>query len=118
MPSYELAEQVAIVSGAGQGMGRAIALRLAGEGAAVAVADIDNQSAMRVAAEIEGQGGAAAAVQVDVTSRADTERMVAECAAGLGRVDIMVNNAGVLAVTPVLELDDRAWDWQMNVNAK
>ena len=52
MPSYELANQVAIVSGAGQGMGRAIALRQTLEGAAVAVAYIDNESAMRVAAEI------------------------------------------------------------------
>ncbi|MCY3709930.1 MAG: SDR family NAD(P)-dependent oxidoreductase [Caldilineaceae bacterium] len=118
MPSYELANQVAIVSGAGQGMGRAIALRLTREGAAVAVADIDNESAMRVAAEIEAQDGAALALQVDVTSRADTERMVAECADRFGRLNIMVNNAGVLAVTPVLELDDSAWDWQMNVNAK
>ena len=118
MPAYELANEVAIVSGAGQGMGRAIAHRLAREGAAVAVADIDMESALRVAAEIEAQGGTALALQVDVTSREDTERMVAECAARLGRVDIMVNNAGVLAVTPVLEMDDRAWDWQMNVNAK
>ncbi len=118
MPSYELAEQVAIVSGAGQGMGRAIALRLAREGAAVAIADIDQESAMRVAAEIEAQDGRALALQVDVTSRADTERMVAGCADRFGRLDIMVNNAGVLAVTPVLELDDSAWDWQMNVNAK
>jgi NAD(P)-dependent dehydrogenase (short-subunit alcohol dehydrogenase family) len=118
MPTYELANQVAIVSGAGKGMGRAIALRLAREGAAVAAADIDHESAIRVAAEIEAQHGAALALQVDVTSRADTERMVAECAAGLGRLDIMVNNAGVLAVTPVLEMDDSAWDWQMNVNAK
>ena len=118
MPAYELANQAAIVSGAGQGMGRAIARRLAREGATVVAADINLESASRVAAEIEAQGDAALALQVDVTSRADTERMVRECAAQLGRLDIMVNNAGVLAVTPVLEIDDSAWDWQMNVNAK
>ena len=118
MPAYELANQVAIVSGAGQGMGRAIARRLAHEGAKVIVADLNLESATRVTAEIEAQGAAASALQVDVTSRADTERMVDECARRFGRLDIMVNNAGVLAVTPVLELDDSAWDWQMNVNAK
>ncbi len=118
MPAYELANQVAIVSGAGQGMGRAIARRLAREGATVVAADINLESSDQVAAEIEVQGGTALALQVDVTSRADTERMVSECAARCGRLDIMVNNAGVLAVTPVLEMDDRAWDWQMDVNAK
>ena len=118
MPAYELSNQVAIVSGAGQGMGRAIAHRLADEGASVVAADINLESAGRVAAEIEAQGGAALALQVDVTSRTDTERMVKDCADRFGRLDIMVNNAGVLAITPILELDDKAWDWQMNVNAK
>ena len=118
MPAYELANQVAIISGAGQGMGRAIARRLAREGAAVVVADINLASATRVAEEIETQGGAALALEVDVTSRADTEQMVGESVARFGRLDILVNNAGVLAVTPVLEMDDSAWDWQMNVNAR
>ena len=84
MPAYELANQAAIVSGAGQGMGRAIAQRLACEGATVVAADINLESASRVAAEIEAQGDAALALQVDVTSRGDTERMVRECAAQLG----------------------------------
>ena len=118
MPTYELSNQVAIVSGAGQGMGRAIAHRLADEGASVVAADINLESAGRVAAEIEAQGAAALALEVDVTSRTDTERMVNDCADRFGRLDIMVNNAGVLAITPILELDDNAWDWQMNVNAK
>ncbi len=118
MPTYELANQVAIVSGAGQGMGRAIALRLAREGAAVIVADINLKTAMRVAEEIEAQAGSALPLKVDVTSRADTAQMVGESVACFGRLDILINNAGVLAVTPVLEMDDSAWDWQMNVNAK
>lgn len=118
MPKYELDGQVAIVTGAGQGMGRATALRLAHEGAAVMVADINLETATQVAHEIEALGGQALALKADVTERQDVEQMVRETVARFGRLDILVNNAGVLAVTPVLEIDDEAWDLQMNVNAR
>lgn len=118
MSRYDLHNQVAIVTGGGQGIGRAIALRLAREGAAVAVADINLETASQAANEIQTQGGQALGLQVDVTKKADADRMVRETVAWSGRLDILVNNAGALAVTPVLEMDDEAWDWQMNVNAR
>lgn len=118
MPKYDLSGQVAIVTGGGQGMGRAISLRLAREGAAATVADINLETATGVVQEIEAQGGQALAVKADVTKREDADRMVQETVARFGRLDILVNNAGLLVVTPVLDMDDDAWDSQMDVNAR
>ena len=95
MPRYELAGKVAIVTGAGRGIGRAIALRLAREEAGVACTDLNEAWAKRVAAEIEAAGGEALAMRVDVTQRADAERMVSETVSRFGRLDILVNNAGI-----------------------
>lgn len=118
MPNYELNGRVAIVTGGGRGIGRAIALRLAKEGARVVVADLNEANAHQMAQEIEAAGGQALALQVDVTRKADAERMVHETAQRFGRLDVLVNNAGVGVIAPLLETDEAAWDIQMNVNAK
>ena len=118
MPRYELAGKVAIVTGAGRGIGRAIALRLAREEAGVACTDLNEAWAKRVAAEIEAAGGEALAMRVDVTQRADAERMVSETVSRFGRLDILVNNAGIGAVAPLIDTDEETWDALMNVNAK
>ena len=118
MPRYELDGQVAIVTGAGRGIGRATALRLAREGASVTVADIDEANTNQVAEEIESAGGTAHAYTVDVTDRADTERMVAETVDRFGRLDILVNNAGIAVIASLMDTDEAAWDSLMNVNAK
>jgi NAD(P)-dependent dehydrogenase (short-subunit alcohol dehydrogenase family) len=99
-------------------MGRAIALRLAREGAAVTVADINLETATRVADEIQAQGGQALVLKVNVAQREDAEYMVRETVTRFGQLNILINNAGVAVVRPVLEMDDHDWDWQMNVNAK
>lgn len=118
MPSYDLDGQVAIVTGAGRGIGRAIALRLAREGAAVVAADIDEASAQIVSDEIRAADGQSLPVRVDVTSKADTERMVREAVAQFGQVNVLVNNAGIGAIAPLMETDEKTWDALMNVNAK
>ncbi len=118
MPRYELDGQVAIVTGAGRGIGRATALRLAREGTSVTVADIDEANTNQVAEEIESAGGTAHAYTVDVTDRADTERMVAETVDRFGRLDILVNNAGIAVIASLMDTDEAAWDSLMNVNAK
>ena len=118
MPRYELDGQVAIVTGAGRGIGRATALRLAREGASVTVADIDEANAKGVAEEIESAAGTAHAVTVDVTDKADSERMVSETVDRFGRLDILVNNAGIAVIASLMDTDEAAWDALMNVNAK
>ena len=118
MPRYELDGQVAIVTGAGRGIGRATALRLAREGASVTVADIDEANANQVMEEIESDGGTARACTVDVTDKADTERMVSETVDRFGRLDILVNNAGIAVIASLMDTDETAWDSLMNVNAK
>ncbi|MCY4413036.1 MAG: glucose 1-dehydrogenase [Caldilineaceae bacterium] len=118
MPRYDLEGQVAIVTGAGRGIGRAIALRLAREGCLVTVADLDGETAALVAAEVRELGGQALAHQVDVTCKEEVERMVGKTCEQLGKLRILVNNAGIGAVAPLLETDEETWDALMNVNAK
>jgi acetoin reductase-like protein len=118
MPRYHLDGQVAIVTGGGRGIGRAIALRLAREGCLVAVADLDGGTAAQVADEVREQGGQALPLQVDVTRKEEVQQMVSQTGDQLGDLRILVNNAGIGAIAPLLETDEETWDALMNVNAK
>lgn len=110
--------QVAIVTGAGQGIGRAIALRLAQDGMDVVVADLRAQEAEAVAGEVRAQGRRALALTIDVAKASDRERMIATTLAQLGRLDALVNNAGIQRVSMPLDVTEEHWDAVMNVNAK
>ena len=111
-----LQDKVAIVTGAGFGFGAGIAQRYAAEGAKVLVADIDGARAERVADEI---GDAARASAADVTSGADFARMVDETIEAFGRLDIVVNNAGITHKNqPLLEVDEATYDRVFAVNVK
>lgn len=90
-----LTDRVAVVTGGGGGIGRATALELAALGARVVVADLDEASARRSALAVEERGGQAAACRVDVTSPDQHARLMAHALEAFGRVDVMVNNAGI-----------------------
>ena len=90
-----LEDKVAIITGAGQGIGRAYALRFAAEGAKVAVADIKDDNAAAVAKELEAAGGEAIAVRVDVADEASTQEMAKATVDRWGRIDVLLNNAGI-----------------------
>ncbi len=112
--------RTALVTGASRGIGRAIALGLAREGFDVAVNDIGRQreELEAVAREIEGTGRRALAVCADVGDRAGVAAMVDEALAWAGRIDAVVNNAGILIPGAVEGLPEEHWDAVMDVNAK
>jgi NAD(P)-dependent dehydrogenase (short-subunit alcohol dehydrogenase family) len=109
-------DQVAIVTGAAHGIGAATAERLAGEGAAVVIADLDAQGAEQRATLIRAAGGDAFALQLDVTSRASVESMLAATLQQYGRVDVLANIAGVAFGEPFLEITDEKWHTTLAVN--
>ncbi len=114
----ELEGQVAIVTGAGRGIGRAIALELASMGAGVVVAELNQERAERTAAEVRALGRPALAVRTDVTRAADREGMARRTMEELGRIDVLVNNAGIHHSAMPLDVTEEDWDLIMNVNAK
>jgi NAD(P)-dependent dehydrogenase (short-subunit alcohol dehydrogenase family) len=109
-------DKVAIVTGANSGISRATALRLAREGIKVVLADKEDASA--VAEEIVAAGGVAMAVEVDVSIEAETTALVARALEAHGRLDVLVNGAGVNKRGLVTESTLEDWDWIMGVNLK
>src|SRR3954452_911905 len=113
-----LAERVAIVTGGGSGLGRAIALAYAREGAHVAIVDRDYEAAAAVAAAVETTGRRALALQADVARVADGAAAVARVVADFGRVDVLVNSAGVSSNAPFLEATEDAFERVIQVDLK
>lgn len=110
--------KVAIVTGGARGIGRAIAERYAREGATCAIADIDIAGAQSTARAILDSGGTAFPVGLDVTRAESIQAMLGTVISTAGRVDVLVNDAGVVEVQPIFEIDERAWDRVFSVNVK
>ena len=113
-----LDSKVALVTGAGRGMGRAHALALAEAGANVAVADIDGKAVEATSIAVRELGRRSVAIQVDMGNVDDIDRMVKETVDSLGRVDIVVNNAGVTRYISIMDVKEDDWDSIHRVNAK
>ncbi len=106
----QLADRVAIVTGAGQGIGAAVARAYAREGAKVAVVDRDAERGREVVAAIASQGGEALALACNVAVRAEVEAMAQAVAARFGRIDILVNNAGIVRAAMLERMTVEQWD--------
>jgi meso-butanediol dehydrogenase / (S,S)-butanediol dehydrogenase / diacetyl reductase len=130
----KLAGKVALVTGGARGIGRGIGLALAREGADVAIAEVERVAsaaqqygdaaiggysvARQTVGEIGALGRRSIAIQADVARKEDTLRMVRETVETLGRLDVLVCNAGVVSVSPVASMTEDAWDLTMAVNVK
>jgi NAD(P)-dependent dehydrogenase (short-subunit alcohol dehydrogenase family) len=114
----DLAGKVALVTGAGAGIGRATVLAMAAAGAAVAAADIDRISVQTTAADAARNGERAIAIEADCGNLASIDAMVARTVAEFGRLDIIVNNAGVTRYAGIMDLTEADWDHIHRVNAK
>ncbi len=115
----QLAGKIALVTGAQQGIGAAIARALAAAGADVAINWLDDKAAAgEVAAAVERAGRRALLVEADVGKLAQVWAMVAAVAAGLGPIDVLVNNAGVFPRVKFLDMTERDWDFVLDVNLK
>jgi NAD(P)-dependent dehydrogenase (short-subunit alcohol dehydrogenase family) len=110
--------RIAMVTGAGQGIGHATALAFATAGADVAAVDIDKAAAERTAAAITAAGRRSVAIACDVGDVAAIDQMVARVAQQLGRIDVLVNNAGVTRRADIMDLTEADWDRIMRVNGK
>jgi NAD(P)-dependent dehydrogenase (short-subunit alcohol dehydrogenase family) len=110
--------KVAVVTGSSRGIGRAIALKLASEGAAVVVNSRRKADAEKVVKEIMAEGGRAASVEADVSKAKDVKKLVDAAVKNFGKLDIFVNNAGVISYSSFLDLKEHDWDALMAVDLK
>jgi NAD(P)-dependent dehydrogenase (short-subunit alcohol dehydrogenase family) len=111
--------KVAAVTGAALGLGRATVVRMAEEGASVAVLDMLDDAGQALAAELSGRGLTARFWHCDVSMESEVARVIGEVATHFGRLDVLVNNAGVAGVSkPTHEVTEAEWDWVQAVNVK
>jgi len=116
--SVDLADQVAIVTGAGRGLGRQIAVALAGSGAKVACVDVDDGLLAETVAAIEAAGGSALPMTCDVTDSQRVGEVVGEVTKTWGRLDVLVNNAGITRDSLIMRMKDDQWDAVIAINLR
>jgi NAD(P)-dependent dehydrogenase (short-subunit alcohol dehydrogenase family) len=111
-----LAGKIAVVTGAGNGIGEAMARLFAAEGAYIYITDMDATSAEKVATDLNGRGHAATALAVDVTRGQDVVQLMRTVKASHGRIDVLVNNAGLNILSDVRNMTDADWVRLREVN--
>ena len=113
-----LVNKVALISGGARGMGATEAKLFAREGAKVVIGDIREEEGRQTEAEINETGGDCLFIRLDVTNESDWQRAVAATAARFGKLDVLVNNAGIFRTEGVEETSEELWDQVIEINAK
>ena len=110
--------QAAVITGAARGIGRSITLALAGEGAKVVPVDVDREALRALQAEVETRGGEALPVICDISKSSAVERMVEAALKAFGRIDLLVNNAGIIRRGTIETVTEEEWDRVIAINLK
>jgi NADP-dependent 3-hydroxy acid dehydrogenase YdfG len=116
--SKGIENKVVLITGASTGIGAEVARHLAARGAKVAVAARRKEKLAEVVAGIEAAGGVARAYTLDVTDKKQMESVAASVVADFGRIDVLVNNAGLMPIRPMSEVNTEEWDAMIDVNLK
>ena len=114
----QLKDRVCVITGAANGLGQGTAFKFALHGAIVVVADIDSMGAAETVGRIVEEGGRAISIDTDVRVRADVEHLFAQVMERYGRVDVLLNNAGILDDGMLIKLNDEKFDNLINTNIK
>lgn len=113
-----LKEKVAVITGASRGIGEATAKKFSQEGAKLVLVDLNKEDIERTAARIQENGGVAIGFAVDVTKREKVEWLMNETCAQFGRVDIVINNAGITQDALLIKMTEEQWNSVIDVNLK
>ena len=113
---FNLSGRIAVITGGAKGLGRSMALALADAGSDVVISDILISSAKNVAKEIEKKGQRSLGIKLDVTQSGEVQKMVNEVTEHFGRIDILINNAGINIISPAENFALKDWNRVVNIN--
>lgn len=116
--THNIRDKVIVITGASSGMGEATARHLAQQGAKVVLGARRAERLEALVSEIDGAGGKALAMATDVTKRQDLEKLVDAAVEAFGRIDVLINNAGIMPLSPLESLKIEEWDQMIDVNIK
>jgi 3-oxoacyl-[acyl-carrier protein] reductase len=111
-------DKVVIITGGGSGIGKETGLLFAREGAKVVVADVNEKAGVETVDTIKNAGGEAFFAKLDVSNREQTKQVVKDTIAKYGRIDVLINNAGIIQDALVVKMTEEQWDKVININLK
>lgn len=116
--NYLLKDKVAVITGGANGIGKATALLFSEHGAKVVIVDVNQEAGGKVVTEIVKEGGIASFEKTDISNSAEVNKMMENVVAQYGAIDILINNAGILADARLVKMTEEQWDRVININLK